>query len=351
MALEENGLNFILNHFEEPLFPRTISTYRSEARQFEVFSREEMIKAYEQSDLLDCRVNAYRSYTEYKGINRQAPNFIFIDLDRSTFTTERAHRMALTATLKNIKEKLFDANPTVLWTGNGYHIYQPIEAFVLEEEEVFNEFDQPSKVFLKFAEQYLSNNKSNLSHNPSLKSCMIRIPGSFNYKCILEGKDPEVRIIQRWDGQLRPKINLLLGSFHAYLVDQRRKELQRQKELKVRYQIRMKKNDNDTSSRTAIPWIELLLETPIEDYRKNAISLILAPYLINVKKLSYDDAFNIITDCLNKCDLIKRLDSNFSYRIKYALENTIKKGYLPMKLETLKEKNRALCDSLNIDKH
>jgi hypothetical protein len=351
MALEENGLNFILNHFEEPLFPRTISTYRSEGRQFEVFSKEEMIKAFEQSDFLDCRVNAYRSYTEYKGINRQAPNFIFIDLDRSTFTTERAHRMALTATLKNIKEKLFDANPTVLWTGNGYHIYQPIEAFVLEEEEVFNEFDQPSKVFLKFAEQYLSNNKSDPSHNPSFKSCMIRIPGSFNSKCILEGKDPEVRIIQRWDGQLRPKINLLLGSFHAYLVDQRIKELQRQKELKVKYQIRMKKNDNDTSSRTAIPWIELLLETPIEDYRKNAISLILAPYLINVKKLPYDDAFNIIKDWLNKCDLIKRLDSNFNYRIKYALENTIKKGYLPMKLETLKEKNRALYDSLNIDKH
>lgn len=284
MALEENGLNFILNHFEEPLFPRTISTYRSEGRQFEVFSKEEMIKAFEQSDFLDCRVNAYRSYTEYKGINRQAPNFIFIDLDRSTFNTERAHRMALTATLKNIKEKLFDANPTVLWTGNGYHIYQPIEAFVLEEEEVFNEFDQPSKVFLKFAEQYLSNNKSDPSHNPSFKSCMIRIPGSFNSKCILEGKDPEVRIIQRWDGQLRPKINLLLGSFHAYLVDQRIKELQRQKELKVKYQIRMKKNDNNTSSITAIPWIELLLETPIEDYRKNAISLILAPYLINVKK-------------------------------------------------------------------
>ena len=103
MALEENGLNFILNHFEEPLFPRTISTYRSEGRQFEVFSKE-VIKAFEQSDFLDCRVNAYRSYTEYKGINRQAPNFIFIDLDKSTFNTERAHKLALSNTLRNIKE-------------------------------------------------------------------------------------------------------------------------------------------------------------------------------------------------------------------------------------------------------
>jgi hypothetical protein len=33
-----------------------------------------------------------------------------------------------------------------------------------------------------------------------------------------------------------------------------------------------------------ISWIEKLLETPIDDYRKNAVNLILAPYLINVKK-------------------------------------------------------------------
>ena len=66
MAFEQNGLNFILNHLTEPLFPRTISTYRSEGRQFEVFSKEEMIKAFEQSDFLDCRVNAHHSYTEYK---------------------------------------------------------------------------------------------------------------------------------------------------------------------------------------------------------------------------------------------------------------------------------------------
>ena len=114
MASEENGIDFILNHFEEPLFPRTISTYRSEGKQFEVFSKEEMTNAFEQSDFLDCRVNAYPSYTEYKGINRQAPNFIFIDLDRPTFETQRAHKLALTNTLRNIKEKLIEAYPTVL---------------------------------------------------------------------------------------------------------------------------------------------------------------------------------------------------------------------------------------------
>jgi hypothetical protein len=122
MVSEENGIDFILNHLKEPLFPRTISTYRSEGRQFEVFSKEEMIKAFEQSDFLDCRVNAYPSYTEYKGINRQTSNFLFIDLDKYSFKTERAHRIALTNTLRNIREKLSEVYPTVLWSGNGYHI-------------------------------------------------------------------------------------------------------------------------------------------------------------------------------------------------------------------------------------
>jgi hypothetical protein len=343
MVSEENGIGFILTHLTEPLFPRTISTYRSEGRQFEVFSKEEMIKAFEQSDFLDCRVNAYPSYTEYKRVNRQAPNFLFIDLDKDIVGTARAHRLALTNTLRKIKEKLSEAYPTVLWSGNGYHIYQPIEAFVLEEEEVFssNEFDQSSKAFLRFAEQYLSNNKSDPSHNPSFKSCMIRIPGSFNSKCILKGKDSEVKIIQRWDGY-RPKINLLLGSFHVYLVDQRIKDLQRQKEQIKKYR---QKHGDDVND---IKWIEILLETPISDYRKNAINLILAPYLINIKKLSYTDAFNIIKDWLNKCDSLRRLDCNFNYRLKSALEDAIQKGIPSMSLAKLREKNKELYDLLSV---
>ena len=57
-----------------------------------------------------------------------------------------------------------------------------------------------------------------------------------------------------------------------------------------------------------IKWIDILLETPISDYRKNAISLILAPYLINIKKLPYTNAFDIIKDWLNRCDSLIRLD-------------------------------------------
>src|ERR671937_1347387 len=89
-----------------------------------------------------------------------------------------------------------------------------------------------------------------------------------------------------------------------------------------------------------IPWIEKLLETPIDDYRKNAVSLILAPYLINIKKLSYDDAFNIINTWLSKCGELRQLDHNFNYIMKYAIKRSIKSRYKPLKFDTLKLKNK-----------
>jgi hypothetical protein len=96
-----------------------------------------------------------------------------------------------------------------------------------------------------------------------------------------------------------------------------------------------------------VPWIEKLLQTPIDDYRKNAVGLILAPYLINIKKLSYDAASNIINNWLSKCGESRQLDQNFNYMVRYALKNAVKNGYKPLTFETLKLKNNALYDLLN----
>jgi hypothetical protein len=49
-------------------------------------------------------------------------------------------------------------------------------------------------------------------------------------------------------------------------------------------------------------YIEILLDIPIGNYRKEAIRRIVAPYLISIKKLAYDDAFNIIKNWLDSCD-------------------------------------------------
>jgi hypothetical protein len=50
-----------------------------------------------------------------------------------------AKRMNLKMTLNRIYQTL-QTRPTILWSGNGYHIYLPIKAFILEEEEVFAKF-------------------------------------------------------------------------------------------------------------------------------------------------------------------------------------------------------------------
>ena len=129
--------------------------------------------------------------------------------------------------LKNIKEKFNGAQPTVIWSGNGYHIYLPIQAFILELESVFAEFEQPSKKFLRFSEKMLTNNKADPCHSNilSFKNCMLRIPGSHNSECVkrnnnIPGFTTEVKIIQKWDGN-RPAINWLLRDFRRYLIQEK----------------------------------------------------------------------------------------------------------------------------------
>jgi Primase X len=170
---------------------------------------------------------------------------------------------------------------------------------------------------------------------------MIRIPGSHNSKCIQRGNksNSKVRILETWNG-IRPNIKgSLLYDYYLWLANEKIKDIERQ-EKTSKYQ------SNTTRTSNSIRWIERLLQTPIEDYRKNAVSLILAPYLINIKKMSVIDAFSIIEEWLNKCTSLRALDSNFNYRVKYAVDTAVDSGIPPMKLDTLKQKNSRLYDKL-----
>jgi Primase X len=296
-----------------------------------------MLKAYEESDFIDSKLNAYPSYTEYKGIKRYPPNFIFADLDLLSFRDPPTLERTLAAALRTIRLKI-NGSPTVLWSGNGYHIYQPIDAIILEEFEQFEEFEHPSTKFLRFAEYFLTNGKCDPSHSPSLKSCMIRVPGSLNSK--YAGGKSEVKIIQKWDGY-RPPMNMLINSFHVYLVEQKVKEDKLRKRIEKKFGT---KGDLIHS----ISWIEILLQTPIEDYRKNAIGLILAPYLINIRKFSYEMASVLIKDWLRKCNQVRTLDFNYEHKVKYCLNTSIRKMQLPWKFDTLKTKNNELYVLLSL---
>ena len=303
--------------------------------QKEVFNIQEVLEYFRASNYEDCRINAYPSFTKYDGINRTPPSFLMIDIDLKDFASKDKLDRAMNRVLKKIESSMH-GHPTVLWTGNGYHIYQPMDGFILEEEDIFAKFIDPNgkdltSKFMQFAEDFLTNKKGDPQHRPSINSCLVRIPGTINSKC-----GQVVRIIQRWDGQ-RPAIKYLLRDFRRWLINEK---------LEQRRYMNSKKARAQTINSAKIWWIEKLLQTPVDDYRKFAVWRILAPYLINIRKCSADEAFNIIRDWLDKCSHLRRLEFNPNYMIKYNINTAKRGGYLPISLQKLKIENSYLYNVL-----
>jgi hypothetical protein len=126
------GLDYILSHFIGPIWPRTIATRTTEGRQLAVGSRKEALARFAQANWLDCRISAYppnatvnpSDLQRFQGLTTITPRYIIviIDLDQGTFKSDRALGLALSKALQNIKSTL-GVEPTVIWSGNGYHIY------------------------------------------------------------------------------------------------------------------------------------------------------------------------------------------------------------------------------------
>ncbi len=162
----EIGLDYLLNLFDKP-FPRTISTLQTENKQVQVYSRSEALHYFEKSNYIDCRISAFG----LDEINQERPNLIFVDLDDKSALHE----------VLALFHKEINGIPLVIGTGNGYAIIQPIKILSFLNRTFKNKkiFNLPSK-FLQFAERYLTNSKCDSGHHPSLKSCMIRVPYSYN---------------------------------------------------------------------------------------------------------------------------------------------------------------------------
>lgn len=231
MTIEE-GLDFIERPLTSPIYPRRISTRTTKDGQILVKNREQALARFQQSNLLDCRISAYPfPVPEYKGLNRQPPNFLLSDLDQKDFNTKKSFQKSMQNTLASFKDKLHGANPTAIWSGGGYHFLQPLD-IVLEEESVFMEFTEPSRKLMHYTEKLVTNNKADSSHSNTVSfgNCMIRIPGSYNSKYVKFSEEdrivnipPKVRIIQRWDGY-RPNIRWLLKDYWIYLIQERNNE-------------------------------------------------------------------------------------------------------------------------------
>jgi hypothetical protein len=339
------GLGYILNHFQGSHWPRTISTKATQGKQVIVYSRQEALTYFKAAGYLDCRINAYPYWrssviSDFASIkNTIVPYTIMIDLDIHNFNYEHiALKAALRKILNRIRGLLNLNAPTVIWSGNGYHIYISINIpILLEDIKEFAGTEHASTKFLRFAEWYLSSGMSDSAHNStvSLNNCMLRIPFSYNSK-----NNAQVRIIKKWDGN-RPNISLLIGSFCTYLTDKRLKDEERKQLQKHIY-----RNVIDLNNKGSIHWIERLLITPINDCRKYAIWRILAPYIINVKCLPNDMAYDIIVKWLDQCDKLRRLDFHPDAKIKEGLTSA-SRGYLPVSYRKLKDENIMLYGILH----
>jgi hypothetical protein len=359
--LVSDGIDLILSLFivvgQQRIFPRTIMT-KNLNRQIVVHTKEEVLYWFEQANYQDCRINAYpaflskteeRDYDRGVNLNLFSPNILFIDLDAKGFDSNASLQRALKQILKNIASLLYDVKPLVLCSGHGYHIIIPVNA--KEALENFTDFTpyttEPSKEFLQFAERFLSLNKADTANNPGFKSCLLRVPYTFNSECIEEGIDAEVKIFQQWDSSKPlPNIDNLLIEFQTFLAGKKLKaELQENK--------RKKFNTSHVSSYTTtniLPYAERLLSKSISDYRKFAVSLILAPYFVNIQHLSDPEAFCKIKEWLLRCDKVKNLEPSVEYFDDYtrkALERARSSGIKSLKFQqTLKVKNRELYGML-----
>lgn len=295
----DQGLDFTLEHFNEPKFPRTISTKKTENKQVLVNSREEALQFFRDSDLLDCRISAFSKHE----VDEVIPNLIFIDLDDVN---------ALSETLFIFGREL-RAKPLVISTGNGYAIIQPIQMESWKNTQRYDKNgEELAKLFLQFSARYLSNNKSDSGNHPSLKSCMIRIPASINSK-----NNAEVEIQTFWDGRRADVHSLRFPQFVDELME---------KEAQIRH--RMGEFTGE------IRYIENLLHRKIKDGRKRVCSLVILPYLINVKKLPIDLIIKGVYDYF---------DGHISKQsIRYEAKRVAKMGILPYGLNKMKINDREL---------
>jgi hypothetical protein len=351
------GITVFLSLFklvkQQRIFPRTIMTGAARY-QVVVNSVEEMMKKFEEAEFQDCRINAYPAFLneaeekDYEnGINLDlfAPNILFIDLDEKDFSSKQDLDRIIDKILEYISKTLPDSNRMQIWSGRGYHIVIPIQQ--TEALEHFEDFKgltgKPSDEFLKFAKHQLSLNKADKSNNPAFKSCLLRVPYTLNSKCIDEGKDPEVKIVQQYDfSKPLPRIDNLLVEYMTFLADRKLKsvfENERRKKNQHRFM-------NYKESSNKIIYVDKLLNDGIEDYRKSAVSLIVVPYFVNLLQLSDEESYNRTRDWILKCHSIKLLEPSISFfenLVKYEIDRSKRTGIKPLKFkDTLQYKNKEL---------
>ena len=263
------GIKFILSHFEKQhkLFPRTIKTCNTKDQVIVEYdprvqnSINKIFNMFKESNYYDCKINCF-PYNDSKQQqqtidinsedvkNKTAASFIMINLDLQYFSYDKKKLdNILNMTLNKLSIKFYgESNPTVLWTGNGYNIYQPLEETTFENNKVYYDFlpytDERNITteFLRFAEKFFTDGKIDPPNLHSVKSCFITVPGTFNFK-----NGEQVKIIHKWDGK-SPSIQWIAYDFKKYLVQKKIDKIhERKKEIVKMTKFNRLKSESNTN--------------------------------------------------------------------------------------------------------
>jgi hypothetical protein len=356
--LAKSGIDMLLNLFDmvywQNLFPRKMATAASQGKQFEVKSKQEIFTKCVAAHYKDCRLNAYPTRGDRDlELGYLAPSILFIDIDKSG-RSEAELAIILEETLAKIKEEL-EINPLVLWTGNGYHIYIGIKVHPLfNQVQLMNQCEalgtDPNKELLRFAGGYFTEGRSDPERDRGIsqKSALLRIPYTLNSKCLEDGRDPVVKVIQKHSDFPAQMTENLLLDFKLHIT----------KMWKDKYVVAQPnlidnedgegedKDDWDEDSwdeddgieeyHGQIKWIETILQTPVSKNRYTYLFHIIGPYLRHTLQLSKNEARQNMLKWLQLCNQKSKV-TNVQGKLAGALSGPAK--WAPWKLETLRRKN------------
>jgi len=240
----------------QKLFPRMMSTARTNGGMFAVHNINQILHACEMADYIDCRLNGYPVLADYDIENGIiSPNFLFADSDRKDI--ELAYFNNASAEITSRIQQIFGVKPTVIWTGGGRHWYYTIRAvplaLITEIDQLVDSINgrrrkkiEPSRLFLGFSEQLVTDTKCDLQHakTASFRTFQTRIPGTLNGKYVNENQEnATVRVEQEQPADSTGMLTLGVAREFMFYLNSLSKE-----QLTRRNNYRYNKNLKDWSS-------------------------------------------------------------------------------------------------------
>lgn len=285
-------------------------------------------------------------YREIQGLNsknassRRIGYDFFLDLDADNLSDAKRTTVAVSKILDSYDISTYK----IKFSGRrGFHLTISSDCFNLSPSS----FPSAPLLIMQFLKSRLKpSSRRNVKFDPSVykirqmmrlayclhqKSSLVALPLSISdvkaFKVSDAKPSPSLKVNFFWL-ELSPKINEAKNLYADALAwDAPRK---RKRKRRVRLPI------PSPPPSSKYRYIERLLGNPVLDGRHRLLWLVIAPYLITVKRLPLDDAKRIASNYFLSCSELKDLSANFERLIDYHLNRCRNLNLYPPSLRTLK---------------